>query len=83
MTTTALHRLAETSATRNPRATLQDLKKDLQIRKKIFQLMLKKEASNSLAEKKAIQEQVFKLREQSKTSYTQEQLELKIKNFNK
>jgi hypothetical protein len=83
MITNALNRLAETSATRNPRATLQDLKKDLQICKKSFQLMTKKEVSNSLTEKKAIQDEVFKLRSQSKTQYSQEQLETKIKNFNK
>ena len=83
MITNALKRLTETSATRNPRATLQELKKDLQTRKKIFQLMTKKESSNSLAEKKAIQEEVFKLRESTKTQYSQEQLETKIKNFNR
>lgn len=81
MITNALIRLKETSAIRNPRATLQELKKDLQIRKKIFQLMTKKEGSNSLSEKKNIQDEVIKLRESTKTQYSQKELETKIKNF--
>lgn len=83
MITHALSRLKQTAAIRNPSATLQELKKDLSIRKKIFSLMVKKQKSEDSAEKSRIKDEVDKLRESTKTQYSVEQLETKIKNFKK